>query len=70
MRTNGNGRPNSGARARASDLAGEAAESTVRALHRHGSGRAAHAEKLSGGTGGIQRQPHRQGSGRLARAGD
>jgi len=70
MRTNGNGRPNSGTHARASDLAGEAAESRVRPLHGRGSGTAARAEKLTGRAGVTQRQPHREGAGRLARAND
>jgi hypothetical protein len=67
MRTNGNGRPNSGTHARASDLAGEAAESRIQVLHGHGSGRVAHAQKLTGRAGVMQRQPKGKGAGRLAR---
>ena len=70
MRTNGNGRPNSGTHARASDLASEEAEAKIRALHGHGSGRAARAEKLAGGPGVMHRQPQRKGAGWLARASD
>lgn len=70
MRPKGNGRPNSGTHARASDLVGEAAESKVRELHGRGSGRAAHAEKITGRAGVMQRQPQRKGAGRLARAND
>jgi hypothetical protein len=71
MRPIGNGQPNSGTNARASDLAGKATEARLKALHERGSGKAAINRELKTGVGAARRVPvERKGAGRLARAKD
>jgi hypothetical protein len=70
MRPIGNGRPNSGTNARASDLAGKATEARFEALHERGSGKAA-IDRSKAGAGSMRLVPaERKGAGRLARAKD
>jgi hypothetical protein len=70
MRPIGNGRPNSGTNARASDLGGKATEARLKALHERGSGKAA-INPPKTGFGLARLMPvERKGAGRLARAND
>jgi hypothetical protein len=70
MRPIGNGRPNSGTTARASDLAGESGEARLKALHERGSGKAA-IDRSKAASGSMRGVPvERKGAGRLARVKD
>ena len=70
MRPIGNGRPNSGTTARASDLAGDATDARRKALRGRGSGKVA-INQAKGGSGLVRLMPvQRKGAGRLARAKD
>jgi hypothetical protein len=70
MRPIGNGRPNSGTNARASDLAGDAPDARLKALHERGSGKAA-INPSKTGFDLVRLMPvERKGAGRLARAKD
>jgi hypothetical protein len=70
MRPIGNGRPNSGTNARASDLAGKATEARLMALHERGSGKAAINPSKTGFGLARLMTAERNGAGRLARAND
>ena len=71
MRPIGNGRPNSGTNARASDLTGEGLDGRFKALRERGSGKAAINHEWKTGPGAFRRiSVQRKGAGRLARTKD
>jgi hypothetical protein len=70
MRPIGNGRPNSGTTARASDLAGKGSQARFEALHERGSGKAAINRSKAGSRLARLMPVERKGAGRLARARD